>query len=322
MAENWHFTHVAKFKRRKGLDAFLDVADGLAGGTIGARPRRGGVLGMLFFEASTRTRMSFVGAAGRLGMTVNDLGGDGVSSKAKGESDEDTVLNVAQYCDAVVLRHPDDWFASKMAEEVSTPIICGGAGTRSHPTQALLDLLTVRQCQRRLDNLSWVICGDIKRGRTVKSLLALLRLCEGVRVTLVSPANLALDDVDLTHARMRMDVRVVPCLAEACHGADVVYMTRLQKERTLLCSDGEEALTPDSYADCFRMTKDCLKNLPSDGIVMHPGPCGPEITDECRADGRNVILKQARNGMFVRQALLDAVVARDQREWWSWFGDS
>lgn len=320
MTENWHFTHVAKFKKRKGLDAFLDVAEGLAGGTIGARSRRGGVLGMLFFEPSTRTRMSFTAAAGRLGMTVNDLGGDGVSSKSKGESDEDTVLNVAQYCDAMVVRHADDWFASKVAEETKTPVICGGAGKRSHPTQALLDLMTVRQCQRRLDHLSWVICGDLARGRTVKSLLGLLRLCDGIRVTLVNPPDLGLETSDIDHAKTRMDVRVVPCLAEACHGADVVYMTRMQKERPL-DQHGQPAGVVD-YSDCFRMTKECLGNLPADAIVMHPGPCGPEITDECKADGRNVILKQARNGMFARQALLDAVVARDQKEWWSWFGDA
>ena len=323
---NWHFTSVAQFRSRAGLDAFLYMADMVAAARVGTRMFPGKVVGTLFFEPSTRTRMSFQAATIRLGGNCVDMGDLLLNSQSKGESELDTVANIAEYCDAIIIRHKDDAFVSQFAtDDFSTPVIDGGSGTLSHPTQALLDILTVQQSHRRIDYLSWVICGDLLRSRTVRSLLGLLRHCKGVRVTLMHPEGLGLSKVEEEHAMQCMDVRHCTSLEESCRGADVVYMTRLQKERPFAGGEAGPQATGVDYCDYpadFRMNEKCLEALPPDAIVMHPGPCGPEITPACKADGRNVILKQARNGMHVRQTLLHCILSSDGKEWKSWFGGS
>ena len=246
---------------------------------------------VLFFEPSTRTRLSFECAVQKLGGKVLDLKPE-ISSLIKGESFSDTVRVISSYCDAMVIRHPRDGAARLAADLVNVPVINGGDGSNQHPTQTLLDLYTIMKKKKTLSGLKVSLVGDLKYGRTVHSLsYALDRF--GSKLRLVSPDILDLPGyikADLSGCeRISLD--------EAIKDSDILYVTRIQKERF---SDPEEY---EKVKKVYRITAEMLKKSPEDLIVMHPLP----IVDEIAYDVDNfhgVYFEQAAGGVPVRMAVL------------------
>lgn len=258
----------------------------------------------LFYEPSTRTRLSFETAALKLGMgVVSTENAAGFSSAAKGETLEDTinVLNNYALC-AIVIRHTETGAAAKAAAVSKIPIINAGDGVGDHPTQALLDAYTIRKQFGRLDNLKVVVGGDLKHGRTVRSLCKLLALYPNNHVSLVSLPELQMEDdilnlFDKTGTTYDKSEKV----EDVFPGAQVVYWTRLQKERIK---------NPDSIKNGgFSLNKNNIAKLPKDAIILHPLPRVDEIHPEVDSDPRAKYFEQAGNGLYVRMALLDQIAS-------------
>ncbi len=264
---------------------------------------RGKILATLFYEPSTRTRLSFEAAMLRLGGQVLSVADPGTSSVAKGESLADSIRTVAGYADLIVLRHPKEGAAQLAAHYSPVPVINAGDGAREHPTQTLTDLYTIRTFKGRLRDLTVAVCGDLRYGRTVHSLLRGLRRYPGIRFFLISPEELripeplrdelAADGIPLTE---------MPEMEAALPQADVLYMTRVQKERFF---NEEDYLR---LRDFYILTPERLGLLKEDGIVLHPLPRVTEIAYAVDADPRAVYFQQARLGMYVRMALIAAVL--------------
>ncbi len=258
------------------------------------------VVATLFYEASTRTRPSFEAAAQRLGGTVVSTENAGVfSSAVKGETLEDTIRTVEGYVDAIVLRYHEEGGAKRAANVASVPLINAGDGAGEHPTQALLDLFTLREHKAAVDGLKVGVVGDLKYGRTVHSLVGLLRNLHEVEIVAVAPEGLQLPD---EYAGGKMDR--ANDLAAVIGDLDVIYMTRIQKER-FACSEEYEALK-----DTFVLDSALMKFAKPDAVVMHPLPRNNEIATEIDDDPRVIPFQQARNGLFVRMALLDSLIGR------------
>ena len=277
----------------------LDAADLFAernrAGAGASDKLRGRTVLNLFYENSTRTAMSFAMAASRLGAVPLTLSVERSSVK-KGETLEDTALTLnAMRPDALVVRHRDNGAVQRVAELVDCPVLNAGDGTNEHPTQALLDALTLRQHFGRLDGLSVAICGDIRHSRVARSNAKLLpRL--GATVRLAGPPGLLPDEVEGTGD-----------IEQAIAGADAVMMLRIQRERF----DEELGDAPGEFLQRYGLTADRLALAAPHAMVMHPGPMnrGVEIADEV-ADlpGRSLILRQVENGVAVRMACLDLLV--------------
>lgn len=261
------------------------------------------VLAALFYEPSTRTSASFIAAMERLGGSVIPITqGVQFSSVSKGETLADTVRTLEQYADAIVLRHPEIGSARVAAAAASRPIINAGDGAGEHPTQALLDLYTIRDELGRLDDLHVAMVGDLRFGRTVHSLTRLLRH-HRVRLSFVSPELLRLpldimNDVRATGA----DVRETYSVADVIEDVDVLYMTRVQKERFADLAQYEEV------RDFYVLDADLLARARPGMVVMHPLPRVGEIAEGVDADPRAAYFRQVQNGMFLRMALLAAVL--------------
>lgn len=258
------------------------------------QPLFGKTLTNLFYEPSTRTSSSFHAAMSKLGGTVIPINEVHYSSVSKGETLEDTVRTLACYSDVIVLRHYDDDAAERAIAICDTPIINAGNGKGEHPTQALLDLYTIRREHGRLDGLTVTMMGDLKFGRTVHSLAKLLRMY-GARLRFVSPETLAmpteyLRDGDECFAELS------PVIADT----DVLYVTRVQKER---CS--ETPAIDVSYA----VTLDDMRHAPDDMVLMHPLPRVGEIPTELDSDPRAAYFRQMKYGLHVRMALLAEMLA-------------
>jgi len=257
------------------------------------------LLAVLTYEPSTRTSSSFVAAMHRLGGSViPQLHGPATTSAAKGETLEDTVRTLSQYADAIALRHPESGSAERAAESTGVPFLNAGDGTREHPTQALLDIFTMIDERGALDGATVAIAGDLKNGRTVHSLTELLRLYD-VSVELVSPSALRLPE----HYRERLDGAEVAWsetedLDEVLPRADVLYMTRIQEERF------DDRSRYEKYADSYTIDESTMGRLSEEAVLMHPLPRVGEIAEEVDRDPRAVYFRQARNGMYVRMALL------------------
>jgi aspartate carbamoyltransferase catalytic subunit len=251
-------------------------------------------IALLFFEPSTRTRLSFECAVQKLGGRVLDLKPN-MSSLIKGESFSDTIRVIAGYCDAMVIRHPKDGAARLAAELVDIPIINGGDGSNQHPTQTLLDLYTIMRKKKTLSGLKVSLVGDLKYGRTVHSLsYALDRF--GSKIRLVSPEILDLPEhikKDLSSCE-RID------LDQAIQDSDILYVTRIQKERF---SDPEEY---EKVKKSYRLTAKLLEKAPKDLIVMHPLPIVNEIAYDVD-NFHGVYFEQSAGGVPVRMALLAMV---------------
>jgi aspartate carbamoyltransferase catalytic subunit len=263
----------------------------------------GRLLVTLFYEPSTRTRLSFEAAMYRLGGQVLSTENAGqASSAAKGESLEDTIRVVGGYADAIVLRHPEIGAARRAAAVAPVPVINAGDGAGHHPTQALLDLYTIKKEIGRLDHLRVGLVGDLRNGRTARSLAILLSRFPGNELVLVSPPDLRLGDEVLGGIEATA-IRETSDLTSAVGDLDVLYQTRIQAERFATAEDAAR------YRGIYVVTPELMRRLPEHAIVMHPLPRVGEIDPAVDADPRAAYFRQARNGVWVRMAVLDWAMA-------------
>lgn len=272
-----------------------------------SRVLEGAVLGNLFFEASTRTRVSFGAAFCRLGGSVCDTTGFTFSSMAKGESIYDTSRVMSGYVDAMVIRHPEKGSVAEFARATNIPVVNGGDGPGEHPSQALLDLYTIltefSRLGKLLDGAHIALVGDLKYGRTVHSLIKLLALYRGLKFTLVSPRGLEMPDYILQQAGRRGHViEQTNSLEQGLPGADVIYATRVQKER--FAAEELEGYTPDFQVNKAIVDKCCGPDV----IVMHPLPRDSreganDLSTDLNDDSRLAIFRQTDNGIPIRMAI-------------------
>jgi aspartate carbamoyltransferase catalytic subunit len=269
-----------------------------------AERAKGRLLATLFYEPSTRTRFSFEAAMLKLGGQVIGFSGENASSAAKGESIADTVRTVACYADIAVIRHPKEGSARVAARAAGIPVINGGDGGHQHPTQTLTDLMTIRFEKGRLDGLKVGLCGDLKFGRTVHSLVRALCRYDGIEFILISPEELRVPDYVKTEIECGRgsSYREVERMQDVLPELDILYMTRVQKERFF--NEDDYIRLKDSYI----LDAEKMRLAPPDMIVMHPLPRVGEIATEVDADPRAVYFKQVRNGMYARMALILALI--------------
>ncbi len=265
----------------------------------------GAVLTCLFYEPSTRTSSSFIAAAKRLGGTVIPITqGVQFSSVSKGETLADTVRTLEQYSDVIVLRHPEIGAAQLAADYASVPVINAGDGPGEHPTQALLDLFTIREELGTLNGLKIAMVGDLRYGRTVHSLTKLL-LHYDISLRFVSPEILRLPLTLMNEViDAGVDVRETHDVRDVIENADVLYVTRVQKERF------SDLAQYEAVNDFYVITPELMAQAKEKMVVMHPLPRVGEIHYGVDADPRAAYFRQAQNGMYVRMALLAAVLGR------------
>ena len=261
------------------------------------------VIASLFFEPSTRTRLSFESAINQLGGRVIGFSDAGSSSVKKGESLRDTIQTVSLYSDLIVMRHPLEGSARFASEVSDTPIINAGDGANQHPTQCLLDLYSIRKTQGSLDNLQIAFVGDLKYGRTVHSLAIALSMFKNVKFHLVSPQELKLPrsiknfilDAGLTYEQH-------DDIAHIIDNVDVLYMTRIQQER--FADSVEYERVKNSYILDNAMLENSKDNL----RILHPLPRVNEISEDVDSNKKAYYFQQAENGVYVRQALLASIL--------------
>ena len=257
-------------------------------------------LATLFYEPSTRTRLSFEAAMMELGGNVLGFSSANSSSAAKGESIADTVRVVGCYADIISIRHPKEGAALVAAMKSEVPVINAGDGGHSHPTQTLTDLLTI-QCEKgRLSNLTIGICGDLKFGRTVHSLITAMSRYQNIKFVLISPKELKIPDYIKKDVLEKNNIEYIETdnLEEKMPYLDILYMTRVQRERFF---------NEDDYIrlkDYYLLNKEKLKNAKEDLCIMHPLPRVNEISTEVDEDKRACYFKQVRYGKYIRMALI------------------
>jgi len=266
---------------------------------------QGHVLACLFYEPSTRTSASFIAAMERLGGGVIPITqGVQFSSVSKGESLPDTIRTLEQYADVIVLRHPQIGSARVAADYASVPVINAGDGAGEHPTQALLDLFTIQEELERIDSLKIAMAGDLRYGRTVHSLTRLL-LQYDVSLRFVSPEILRLPMVLMNEVIDRgVKVRETHDVADVIENADVLYVTRVQKERF------NDLAQYEKVKDMYEITPELMQRAKDRMIVMHPLPRVGEIHYAVDDDSRAAYFRQVKNGMYVRMALLASVLGK------------
>lgn len=255
----------------------------------------------LFYEPSTRTRLSFEAAMMRLGGQVLSVANSATSSAVKGETLADTIRTAAGYADIIVLRHPKEGAARLASLYTPVPVINGGDGAREHPTQTLTDMFTIQTYEGRLDNLTIALCGDLKYGRTIHSLIKALARRGKTRFFLISPEELRLPEhvkEEVLDGGAGVEIQETTGMENGLREADVLYMTRIQKERFF----NEEDYI--KLRDTYILTPEKMALAKERMIVMHPLPRVTEITGEVDKDKRAVYFQQARLGMFVRMALI------------------
>jgi len=290
---------------RKEIDYILDYAKEMIPYAKGEKHKNvmgGKVLSSLFFEPSTRTRLSFESAMNRLGGRVIGFSDPGGTSQKKGESLADTIRMADSYSDAIVLRHPHEGAARLAAEFANAPVLNAGDGAGQHPTQCLLDLFTILTEKRKIRNNKIILLGDLKYGRTVHSLAYALSLY-GAELIFVSPASLKMpNEVTNECKELGVEPSYTSSLEKAIKDADVLYVTRIQKERF---PDAEEY---NRVVGTYKIDNDLLRDSKEDLIVMHPLPRITEIDPEVDATHHAIYFKQAFNGVPVRMALLSLVI--------------
>lgn len=262
----------------------------------------GKILATLFYEPSTRTRLSFESAMIRLGGSVIGFSGVESSSVSKGESLADTIRTVANYSDIIAIRHPSEGAARIAAEYSKVPVINAGDGGHQHPTQTLLDLFTIKKIKGSIKGLNVMLAGDLKFGRTTHSLaLALARF--GVNLYFSSPPGLDMPDYIIR--TLKEEYSINSCISndirDYINKVDVIYMTRVQRERLVEA----EYL---KYRGSYILTKEVLKDVKEDAIIMHPLPRVDEISKEVDLDSRAVYFEQAFFGVPVRMALISILL--------------
>lgn len=283
------------------IDQLLDVADDIiANREKYAEVCRHKTLATLFFEPSTRTRLSFEAAMLQLGGNVLGFSEASSSSAAKGESVADTVSVVSGYADIIAMRHPKEGAPLVASTHSLVPIINAGDGGHHHPTQTLTDLCTIRREKGRLDNLTVGFCGDLKFGRTVHSLIEAMSRYEGIKFVLISPDELKLPSFvkDTFIKEKGIEYKQVSSLEDVIGELDILYMTRVQQERFF---NEEDYLR---LRDTYILTKEKLDEARDDMIILHPLPRVNEISTAVDSDPRACYFKQAHNGKFMRMALI------------------
>ncbi len=265
----------------------------------------GKILATLFFEPSTRTRLSFTSAMQRLGGKVLGFSGTEATSVKKGENLADTIRTVESYSDVIVMRHSVEGSAKLAADVASIPVLNGGDGAHSHPTQTLLDLYTIKEFKKKIKGLKVALSGDLKYGRTVHSLAYALALF-GADMVFISPKQLEMPRDVTTELKSKFGISVEQKhdFSKVIKDIDVLYATRIQKERF---PDPEEY---KKVRGAYRIDLELLKNAKKDLIVMHPLPRINEIAPEVDKTNHAVYFKQAFNGVPVRMALLASVLGK------------
>ena len=260
------------------------------------------VVATLFFEPSTRTRLSFESAATRLGARVIGFSDSSSSSTQKGESLRDTILTVSNYCDLIVMRHPREGSARFASEVAKVPVINAGDGANQHPTQTLLDLYSIRKTQGSLDKLNIAFVGDLKYGRTVHSLV--IAMCNyNTTFHLVSPQELKLPSSVKMHIKDRnLAYYQYTELQEVISKVDILYMTRIQKERF------SDPMEYEKVKNAYILRNYMLEGSKSNLRIMHPLPRVNEITTDVDTNPQAYYFTQALNGVFVRLALLASIL--------------
>ena len=282
------------------LDKLLNLA-----GDIEKNPQKykecckGKKLATLFYEPSTRTRLSFEAAMLNLGGSVLGFSEASSSSASKGESVSDTIRIISCYADICAMRHPKEGAALVAAKKSGIPVINAGDGGHQHPTQTLTDLMTIRTLKGRLDNITIGLCGDLKFGRTVHSLINALLRYDNVKFVLISPAELKVPGYIIENIKEAgAQYEEVSRLEDVIGGLDLLYMTRVQRERFF---NEEDYIR---LKDSFILDKKKLKSAKNDMLILHPLPRVNEIAVEVDDDPRAVYFKQAQFGVYVRMALI------------------
>ncbi|MCL2528361.1 MAG: aspartate carbamoyltransferase [Defluviitaleaceae bacterium] len=284
------------------MDALFKVAKGII-----AAPRsyadacKGYLMATLFYEPSTRTRFSFEAAMLRLGGQIIGFSEPGSSSVSKGETIADTIRTIECYADIATMRHHKEGAVTVAAQNASIPVINAGDGGHQHPTQTLTDLLTIKLQKGSIGNITVGVCGDLKFGRTVHSLITALLRYQGIRFVLISPEELKVPGY-VREALKNADCIETQSLDDEMPDLDVLYMTRVQKERFF----NEEDYV--KLKDRYILDEKKLKTAKEDLMVLHPLPRGTEISPEVDADPRAMYFQQAKNGMYVRMALIMALL--------------
>ena len=298
--ENKHLIDPMDFSTEE-LDSIFDLAD-----KIIENPKKyskvcdGKILGTLFYEPSTRTRFSFEAAMMRLGGKVLGFSEPNSSSASKGETLADTIKMVSIYTDIIAMRHPREGAARVASKYSSVPIVNAGDGGHQHPTQTLADLLTIRREKKSLNGHVIGLCGDLKYGRTVHSLIKAMTRYKDVQFVLISPKELGIPEyikkefIEKNNIKYKEVDRIEDVISEL----DILYMTRIQKERFF--NEEEYLRLKDSYV----LNAEKMKLAKDDMIVMHPLPRVNEISMDVDNDKRACYFKEAENGMYVRMALM------------------
>jgi len=286
--------------------AILDLAE-----QFESRPVRntlqGKVVATLFFEPSTRTRLSFESAVNRLGGRIIGFSEAGTSSVTKGESLKDTIKTVSNYCDLIVMRHPIEGSARYASEVSGVPVINAGDGANQHPTQTLLDLYSIRKTQKTLDNLAIMMVGDLKYGRTVHSLLQAMSSFN-TTFHFVSPDELKmpgeykmhLENLGLKYYEHKDFTDILP-------EVDIVYMTRVQKERF------SDPMDYEKVKNVYVLRNNMLEQTKPNMKILHPLPRVNEITEDVDDNMKAYYFTQALNGVYTRQAIICSILGLDQK---------
>ncbi len=260
---------------------------------------KGKLLATLFYEPSTRTRFSFEAAMLRLGGEVIGFSEPGSSSVQKGESLRDTIRTVGCYSDIITMRHPKEGAPNYASDYTYVPLINAGDGGHQHPTQTLTDLFTINESKTRLSDMTIGLCGDLKFGRTVHSLIKAMSVRDNIKFVLIAPEELSIPIYikNILDAK-NIEYKEVEKLEDVIGELDILYMTRVQKERFF--NEADYIRLKDSYI----LDEDKLKSAKSDLAILHPLPRVNEIANEVDDDPRAWYFKQVKNGMFVRMALI------------------
>jgi len=261
------------------------------------------VIASLFFEPSTRTRLSFESAINQLGGRVIGFSDSSSSSTSKGESLRDTIQTVSLYSDLIVMRHPLEGSARFASEIAPVPIINAGDGANQHPTQCLLDMYSIMKTQGTLDNLDIAFVGDLKFGRTVHSLVIALSLFKNTNFHLVSPVELKLpSSIKKFIVDAGLKYHQYTDIQEVINKVDILYMTRIQRERF------SDAMEYERVKNSYVLKADMLSNTKEKLKILHPLPRVNEITEDVDSNKKAYYFQQAKNGVFVREALLASIL--------------
>lgn len=263
---------------------------------------KGKILATLFYEPSTRTRLSFESAFLRLGGKVVGFSDSSNSSTAKGESLADTIRTVENYVDLIAIRHPKEGAAYLSDIYSKIPIINAGDGAKEHPTQTLTDLLTIKNKFGRLDNLKIGVCGDLKYSRAVNSLVKTLSKFKNNKFIMISPKELQPNELLLKDTLSKVSFKQFDKIEDAISDIDILYMTRIQRERF------DDILEYEKLKGSYILTREKMDLAKKEMIIMHPLPRVDEISYEVDEDPRAEYFKQAKFGMYVRMSLMNLIL--------------